>query len=186
MAAIFDKYHNQHFSGGKSSHAKFNILKKIALTFLVLIIWVLINHSIAVFAVASGYLRSVVIRFIGWTPPHLCACPYPCQIVITLLSFDISMFMRFGVCHSCRSGYNGCFYCRPLLYTGSKITLYFLRLSICALFAFYLPFIGCLLEMSIVFASYFCFYCCKILDLRSIACLWWVRYMIKINFYLLM
>lgn len=29
MAAIFDKYHNQHFSGGKSSHAKFIILKKL-------------------------------------------------------------------------------------------------------------------------------------------------------------
>ena len=146
MAAIFDKYHNQHFSGGKSSHAKFNILKKIAWTFLVLIIWVLINHSIAVFAVASGYLRSVVIRFIGWTPPHLCACPYPCQIIITLLSFDISMFMRFGVCHSCRSGYNGCFYCRLLLYTGSNTCTLFFTIKylcvICLLFAFYRMFIG--------------------------------------------
>ena len=142
MAAIFDKYHNQHFSGGKSSHVKFIIsTKKIELTFLVFTILVLINDSTAVFAVASGYLRSVMIRFIGWTPQHLCACPYPGQIVITLLSFDISVFMRFGVCHSCRSRYNGCFYCRPLLYTGiDNYTLFFTikyLCVICLLFAFY-------------------------------------------------
>lgn len=33
MATIFDKYHNQHFSGGKSSHANFNILKKNCMDF---------------------------------------------------------------------------------------------------------------------------------------------------------